>query len=304
MIDAPRATVFISTKNRKEDLRTAIASALSQTAKPEVLVLDDGSTDGTSDLVRSEFPQVNFHRFEKSEGYIIRRNQAAELAASPILISIDDDAALSTPHIVEQTLADFDHPRIGAVAIPFINVRQDNTVRQASPPGGGIHVAANYIGTAHALRRDIFRKLQGYRACLVHQGEEMDYCIRMLDAGYVVRVGRAEPIHHFESPRRDFGRMDLYGRRNDILFAYWNAPLSRLPIHLLGTTLNGLLFGLKCRRPLRHAQGLLNGYAAIFRYRNERKAVSLATYKLYRRLKKSGTLPLTEVEPQLPPVPT
>jgi glycosyltransferase involved in cell wall biosynthesis len=296
------ASVLITSKNRKDELRVAIASALEQTAKPEVLVIDDGSTDGTSDLVRSQFPQVNLHRFEKSEGLIVQRNRGAQLAAGEIVFSIDDDAIFSTPHIVEQTLADFDHPRIGAVAIPFINVKQDSTIRQAAPDKTGTHLAASYIGTAHALRRDVFLRLGGYRGCMVHQGEEIDYCIRMLDGGYVVRLGRADPIHHFESPRRDFRRMDLYGRRNDILFAFWNVPLSRLPLHLLATTFNGIRFGIRSGRPMRHAQGILNGYLSTFKFRNERRPVSLQTYKLLRRLKNSGSIPLQQIESELPPL--
>ena len=46
-----QATVVITTKNRREDLLKAVASAWSQTARPEVLVIDDGSTDGTSEAV-------------------------------------------------------------------------------------------------------------------------------------------------------------------------------------------------------------------------------------------------------------
>jgi len=301
MKSAPRATIIISTKNRADDLRKTVESSLQQSSNPEVLVLDDGSTDDTSDVIRNEFPQVKLHRFEQSQGYIVRRNHGASLASAPIVFSIDDDAIFSSPHVVEQTLADFDHPRIGAVAIPFINMRQDKQVRQAASDKTGIHIAASYIGTAHALRRDLFLKLGGYRECLVHQGEEGDYCIRLLEAGYVVRLGGGDPIHHFESPRRDFQRMDLYGRRNDILFAFWNVPLSRMPLHVIGTTFNGLKFGLRCGRPVRHAQGLLRGYAATFTYWKERKPVSLQTYKLYRRLKKSGSLPLPRVEKELQP---
>src|SRR5882672_12428273 len=141
----PKATILITSKNRKEELRVAVKSALEQTGNPEVLVIDDGSTDGTSDLIRAEFPQVNLHRFEKSEGLIVQRNRGAELAAGEIVFSMDDDAIFSSPHVVEQTLADFDHPRIGAVAIPFINVRQDNRIRQSAPDKTGTYLAASYI---------------------------------------------------------------------------------------------------------------------------------------------------------------
>jgi hypothetical protein len=47
----------------------------------------------------------------------------------------------------------------------------------------------------------------------------------MLAAGYVVRAGTSDPIHHFESPRRDFQRMDHYGPRNALLFVYQNVPM-------------------------------------------------------------------------------
>ena len=63
-----RATVVITTKNRKNDLMVAVKSALNQTAAPEVLVVDDGSTDGTADLIRSEFPTVRVDRHEVVRG--------------------------------------------------------------------------------------------------------------------------------------------------------------------------------------------------------------------------------------------
>src|SRR5688572_20321271 len=74
------ATVVITTKNRKEELRTAIRSALDQTARPQVLVIDDGSSDGTSEMVRSEFRDVTLHRYEQSNGLIVQRNNGAKLA--------------------------------------------------------------------------------------------------------------------------------------------------------------------------------------------------------------------------------
>ncbi len=297
------ATVVITTKNRKDDLRQAVASALGQDAAPRVLVVDDGSTDGTSDMIRSEFPTVGIDRVEQSLGLIVQRNRGASLAKTPYVFSIDDDAVFSTPKIVSQTLAEFSDPRIGAVAIPFINVNRDNPIRRSAPGGEDIHVAATYVGTAHALRRELFLRLGGYREFLFHQGEEEDYCIRMLASGYVVRVGRTDPIHHFESPKRDRKRMDLYGRRNNVLFAWCNVPLVNLPGRLLAATLSGLREGIRQRNLPRMMHGLGMGYAAIFRYWSQRSPVPVRTHRAFRRLCGRPNVQLSEVEKWLGPQP-
>jgi glycosyltransferase involved in cell wall biosynthesis len=290
------ATVVITTKNRQADLAVAVQSALAQTAHPEILIIDDGSTDGTFQMIREKFPQVRIDRAEVSRGYIVQRNRAAKLATGDIIFSIDDDAAFISPHTVAQTLAEFTDPRVGAVAIPFIDVKRSPQIRQQAPPGADIYVSAAYIGTAHALRRELFLSLGGYREFLFHQGEESDLAIRMLDAGRVVRLGRADPIHHFESPRRDFRRMDLFGRRNDVLFAWHNVPMPWFPIHLAATTLTGIRFGFRCGRPLRMLRGLANGYAAMIRDFAARRPVSAKTYRLARMLKKREAVLLSEIE--------
>lgn len=299
---APLATCVITTKNRKAELKGAVESALAQSVPVEVLVVDDGSTDGTPELIREQFPGVRLIRIEQSQGYIVQRNRGAQLARAPVIFSIDDDAAFSTPQTVEQTLSEFEHPRVGAVAIPFINVRQDDIVRQRAPDDAHDWVTNSYVGTAHALRRDVFLSLGGYREHLIHQGEESDFCLRLLARGYVVTLGRADPIHHFESPRRDFRRMDLYGRRNDVLFAWHNVPMPALVPHLLATTANGVAFGLRCRRVGRMIRGLASGYVAALRHARDRRPVSGKVYRLARELKTRGATPLADVEDRLPPL--
>ena len=91
-------------------------------------MVDDGSTDGTAELVRAEFPQVRLVHHDASLGYIVRRNEAAQLASAKVIFSIDDDAIFSSACVVEQTLAQFDDARIGAVAIPCIDVRKSRRV--------------------------------------------------------------------------------------------------------------------------------------------------------------------------------
>jgi glycosyltransferase involved in cell wall biosynthesis len=287
------ATLIITTKNRKEELRLALQSAITQTVRPEVIVLDDGSTDGTADLVKAEFPGVVLHRFKESCGLIVRRNEGARMARGEILFSIDDDAQFSTPHVLEQTLAEFDSPRVGAVAIPYIEPNKANCVLQRAPSTDKIWVAPAFIGTAHALRRDLFLQLGGYREDLVHQGEESDYCIRMLAAGQVVRLGNSELILHHESPKRDLRRMDFFGCRNSILFAWQNVPGPYLPIFLLATTFNCLRWTFQPKRFATRLSGILAGYRDCLR--TKRSPVPVGIYQSWRRLRKSGTVTLDSI---------
>jgi glycosyltransferase involved in cell wall biosynthesis len=298
-MSSPRATVLISTKNRRDEACRAIESAVGQSAECEVLVIDDGSTDGTAEEIAKLFPTVRVIRREPSAGYIVRRNEGAALASAPIIVSIDDDATFSSRFVVEQALTAFENPRVGATAIPFVNVRQSPAVHQAAPPGEK-SVTATFIGTAHALRRDLFLRLGGYRPLLFHQGEESDYCLRMLAAGYVTLLVPADPIHHFESPKRDLTRMDVFGRRNDVLFATLNVPALRLLPHLAATTVNGLRHGLREGRTWNMVRGLSRGYGASLLYWRDRRPVPRAAYDLFRKLKKSGPMTLSKVEPLLP----
>jgi len=278
------ATVLITTKDRKNDLRRAVQSAIEQTADVEVLVIDDGSSDGTCSMIRDEFPEVRLHREEEAAGLIVRRNQGARMANGSIVFSIDDDAEFSSPHVVEQTLWEFDDPSIGAVAIPYIDVNYGPEVMQKAPEERGHYCTSSFRGTAHALRRDVFLELGGYREHLVHQGEERDYCIRMLDRGYVVRLGRSDVIHHYESPKRSFARMGYFGRRNDILFAWQNVPWPRLPWILFKAMVNSIRTAVRHQRYKYNLWGMLAGLWACGHH--PREPVRKTTYREYEELRK------------------
>jgi hypothetical protein len=60
------ASLVITTRNRRDDLRTVLRSAVQQAGLPEIIVIDDGSNDGTAEMVRVEFPSVIVHRREDS----------------------------------------------------------------------------------------------------------------------------------------------------------------------------------------------------------------------------------------------
>lgn len=296
------ATVLITTKNRKDDLLKAIESVLTQTVPVEIIVVDDGSTDGTADAVRDKFPLVKVFYEEISKGYIHQRNFGARQACTNIIFSIDDDAIFTATKTIEETLALFDNARVGAVTIPFVNVNQSPKIRQISPDSSGCYVTSTYVGTAYALRRDVFLALGGYRTFLVHQGEESDYCIRMLDAGYVVRLGKGEPIHHFQSPKRDFTRMHFYGTRNAILFTWYNVPWRKLPFHLVATSINNLTHAWRIKAFKIKFKALMMGYYACFKQFRSRRPVALKSYVLFRQLGHHADWKLEQIESRLPPL--
>lgn len=295
MPDAPparAATVLITTKNRRDELRNAIHSILTQTVPVEVLVIDDGSSDGTAEMVRTEFPGVRLVRHDEPRGYIVRRNEGTRLATADVVFSIDDDAVFSTPDVVGQTLDEFDHARVAAVGIPYVDVRVDSRVCQRAPDNHAVYATGQFKGTAYAVRRDVFIRVGGYREHLFHQGEEGDYCIRMLEAGYVVRLGRADVIDHFESPRRDFRRMDHYGVRNAVLFVWQNVPAPFLAVHLAVVVARCLVHTLEPRRLTTRLAGLFEGLRLCASV--AREPVSLSTYRLWRLLAK-GPQPLSQL---------
>ncbi|MGE5609758.1 MAG: glycosyltransferase family 2 protein [Bacillota bacterium] len=296
------ATVIITTKNRKDELRKAIDSTLAQTAKVEILIFDDGSTDGTSEMVRQHYPQASLHRVEQSLGINKARNRAIELASAPIVLTIDDDCVFPTSDIIRQTLAEFDHPRIGAVAIPCIHMYIDPHDSGIRPPPDGIFVCSEFRGCANAMRRDLFLQIGRYRGFFHRQGEEGDYCLRLLDAGYVVRVGRADAIHHYHSPIRDHSERYYYQCRNNILYAWYNVPMPYMLPHLAVTVCNSLACGLKSHYYLATVQGTVSGFGGIAHECTERRPVTRQTYRLMRRLKHQAFTRFADIEPELSPM--
>ncbi len=86
-------SVVIPTYNRAATLPRALDSVLAQTLPAtEIIVLDDGSTDATADLVRSRYPNVGYLH-QANRGVSAARNRAISQARSPWLALLDSDDA-------------------------------------------------------------------------------------------------------------------------------------------------------------------------------------------------------------------
>lgn len=98
-------SVVIPTYNRCELLKRALQSVYSQSLLPsEVVVVDDGSTDGTNAMIRKEFPEVTYYSQENS-GVSSARNLGIHHASGDWLAFLDSDDEWLPEKLLRQTKA-------------------------------------------------------------------------------------------------------------------------------------------------------------------------------------------------------
>ncbi len=135
-------SVVIPVFNRRELLARALASVLAQTRRPdEVIVVDDGSCDGTGEMVRACFPQVCYLRNTTNQGVSRARNRAIAAASGAWIALLDSDDTWC-PHKLEAQLALLARrPELRVVHCDEIWIRQGRRVnprRRHAKRGGWI----------------------------------------------------------------------------------------------------------------------------------------------------------------------
>jgi GT2 family glycosyltransferase len=292
-------TILITTKDRKDELKRAVESALIQKDVDEILVFDDGSSDGTRELITSQFPSVRFERSETPLGIVGARNCAMRLAKGSVVITIDDDCVFQSADTVRDTLSYFQDRRIGAVALPHINVRSSAAVYSLAPSRDRTYVISEFCAGASALRRDLFVSMGGFNPLLWRQCEEYDFCTKMLSRGYFTQCGTTDPILHYESPSRKSESMVFHSARGHLLYAWCNVPLWALLPHAVATVTKSLAHGHGARHLKSAAMGLASAVAAVTSGRARRRPVASRVYRLVRMLRRNGPLDLLSLSPSL-----
>jgi len=86
-----KITVIIPTYNRKHTLNRAVQSVLNQTYHPlEIIVVDDGSTDGTYEWLQETFPSVQTI-YQPNQGVSAARNHGIKQSKGDWIALLDSD---------------------------------------------------------------------------------------------------------------------------------------------------------------------------------------------------------------------
>ncbi len=135
-------SVIIPTHNRANYLSKAIQSVLEQSfTAAEIIVVDDGSTDSTTDLVRQQFPQVKLIK-QDSLGVSAARNAGIKQVSGDWIAFLDSDDTWLGRKLEQQLKAVRENPELKAIHTDEIWVRNGvrvNAMQKHRKPSGWIY---------------------------------------------------------------------------------------------------------------------------------------------------------------------
>ena len=183
-----RTTVVIITYNYAQFLRQAVESVLSQTRRPKVLVIDDASTDSTSDVVHAVHEQspdsFDYYRNSTNQGLARTRNLAAQLVQTDWVVYLDADDWLTSDFIEKGEDWLDRHPDVDALTTDMFVVPNGTRARlhRTQAPLTWLDLCrSNPVVQTSFIRRRRVLQLGGYDPRL--HFEDWDFWIRLLKAG-------------------------------------------------------------------------------------------------------------------------
>ncbi len=251
---APRMSLVICTYDGAKTLaETLDAVALLEYPSFEVIVVDDGSTDGSAEIARGYGHQVVS---TENQGLSAARNTGLHAATGDVVAYLDDDAA-PDPHWLTYLALGFSDASIVAVGGPNVAVAGDGVVADAvaMAPGNPTHVltddrvAEHIPGCNCAFRRDALTAIGGFDARFRIAGDDVDVCWRLQDEGGTIAFSpTAVVFHHRRGSVAGYLRQQRnYGRAEALLERKWPERYSDGG-HV---TWRGRLYGLGTPRPTR-----------------------------------------------------
>ncbi|MDQ6698902.1 MAG: glycosyltransferase family 2 protein, partial [Acidobacteriota bacterium] len=110
-------TLIVVNWNRKLLLRACLTSVQAQTRPAEqIIVVDNGSTDGSVEMVRAEFPTVSVICNTNNRGFCAANNQGIDAARGDLIALLNNDAEADAPWLAALERVFAQQPDVGMAA--------------------------------------------------------------------------------------------------------------------------------------------------------------------------------------------
>jgi GT2 family glycosyltransferase len=237
-----RVTIVVLTPNRRDELARTLdqLAVLRDAGVPDVIVIDNASTDDTARVVRHAFPGVRLIRLARNAGGA-GRNVGALAARTPYVAFCDDDTWWA-PGSLEAAVGVLDRrPRVALVCARVLvgtEERLDDACAQmaVSPlervgrDGDGFAVLG-FLAGACVVRRAAFTAVRGFDERFFIGGEEELVALDLAARGWQLRYLPAAVVHHHPSASRDSARRRLITLRNQLWVGLLRYPVPLLARH-------------------------------------------------------------------------
>lgn len=255
-------SIVIPHLNRKRSLHKCLSSIpqAAETVSHEVIVVDNGSTDGSQEMLRDAFPKVRLLQNEINEGFGRATNRGFRLAQGRYFLCLNNDTTL-LPHSL-RILTSFmeKNPEAGVSGGKILN--RDGTLQPSARSFPGFETAffnrssfltrlfpknafsRRYLlsdwdhksprqvdwisGSFFMIRRSLTEKIGFFDERFFLYCEDVDYCRRAKKAGYrVFYVPEAQIIH---DTRYSGKRLDTLFFHHQSMYRFYKKYHSRNPL--------------------------------------------------------------------------
>jgi GT2 family glycosyltransferase len=235
-----RVSAVVITHNRRDEVTRSLEMLAALPEKPPLIVVDNGSTDGTAELVARRFPQATLISTGANLG-AAARNLGIERAATPYVALCDDDTWWQPGGLRRAAELLDSYPRV-AILVARVLVGPEETEDpicgelRASPierpgelPGPAL---LGFLAGACVARRDALLEAGGFEKRFFIGGEEELLAIDLAVRGWSICYVDSLVVHHHPSLKRDGKKRVSHMLRNR-LWVHW---LRRPAVHSLAKT--------------------------------------------------------------------
>lgn len=271
----PRASVIIPTWNGCALLRASLASLRAQTFRDfETVVVDNGSTDGTAEMLRAEFPDTVVVSFPENRGFAVAVNAGVKAARGRYVALLNNDAEAEQDWLSALVTALDARPDVGSVASKMLTVRDPGVVDSAgaamglfaydigrgAPDGGPFATGRELLcpcAGAAAYRRELFDAVGDFDETFFAWFEDVELGIRAQLAGFKCWYEPAARVrHHAHATAAQLSvPKTVFMVRNALLLFFQTMPLRRLipwgPLMLVWPFLDPVFSGRPARATIR-----------------------------------------------------